>query len=141
MDLQRELFEAQDFADKYSDDPGTKVGCTLLNRDGHVVMKACNRFPRGVIPRLERPEEKRAFIEHAERNGLYECCRQGVSTHGCTAVLTLFCCAECARGLIQAGVARVVSPRPDFDHERWGVSWAQAQRMLQEANVAVTFLG
>ena len=133
---------SHEYAASHSEDPDTRVGALLLRPDGALLSSACNAMPRGVkrlSTRWERPEKYR-FVEHAERNAIYECARLGVSTQGSTAVLTLFCCTECARGMIQAGVVRVVTPRPNLQCMRWGTDWINARDILEEAGVEVEWV-
>lgn len=68
--------------------------------------------------------------EHAERNALYMCCREGISTVGSTLVTTDAPCHGCARGIIQAGINVVVYAR-DY-RENQGVD------LLRQAGVRVT---
>ena len=130
---------AQNHADGVSDDPGRKVGCAIIDCYGDIIAMGANTFPAGVTGTLERPL-KYVYMEHAERNCLYECCRTGKKTGGGTAVLTLFCCAECARGLIQAGIEAVAAPKPDMEDPTWGASWKQALDMLHEARVETAWI-
>lgn len=56
----------------------------------------------------QRPE-KYLWVEHAERNAVYNAARLGLSTIGATAYITYGTpCSDCARALIQAGVKEVV---------------------------------
>ena len=76
-----------------------------------IVSTGYNSFPRGiddnVAERQERPE-KYFWFEHAERNAIYNAARIGVSTKGCTMFLTCdIPCADCARGIINAGIIKV----------------------------------
>lgn len=49
--------------------------------------------------------------EHAERNALYWCCRNGVATEGTLMYCTDAPCHGCARGIVQAGIISVVYAR------------------------------
>lgn len=49
--------------------------------------------------------------EHAERQALYMCCREGISTVGTALIATDAPCHGCARGIIQAGIVSVVYAR------------------------------
>ena len=119
----------------------TKVGCIIV-KDGVVLSSACNKMAEGVIdiPYRRRRPDKYKYVEHAERNCLYDCCRRGVKTEGAEAHMTLFCCVDGARGLIQAGVVKVVCPEPDWADERWGEDWGVARMMLIEAGVTLVFV-
>jgi dCMP deaminase len=52
----------------------------------------------------------------------------------------MFCCSDCARGIIQSGIKRVVAPTPDVDHEKWGEHFKAAIRMLEEAKVEISLI-
>ena len=57
--------------------------------------------------RFERPE-KYKWIEHADRNAIYNAARVGISLEGCKMYLSFYPCIECARGIIQVGIKEVV---------------------------------
>ena len=116
-----------------------KVGCVLA-RDGGVLVSANNTMPGTVRETLERVYgvDRHAWQEHAERNAIYGlAASNGAITRGCTAYVTRFCCAECARCLIQSGIRRVCAPIPDFADVTWGRSWRIAMCMFEESGVEV----
>jgi diaminohydroxyphosphoribosylaminopyrimidine deaminase/5-amino-6-(5-phosphoribosylamino)uracil reductase len=84
----------------YTTDPNPRVGCVLV-RDGRVVGEGWHR---------------KAGEPHAERNAL---AAAGDTARGATAYVTLEPCSHrgrtppCSRGLIEAGVARVVAAVTD----------------------------
>lgn len=125
---------AERFA-KRSKDPSTKVGCVIVGPDREVRSMGYNGLPRGVedlAERMERPA-KYLWTSHAEENAVAQAARIGVSLKGCTAYVTHFPCARCARALIQAGIIAVVcgdgkTSMPDEEFE-------VAQTMLTEAYV------
>ena len=95
----------------WSKDLSTKVGCILV-KDRRIIGTGYNGAPRlideGCSERNSRPE-KYYWFEHGERNAIYNCAREGVSTQGATAyVVPLLCCSDCARALVQSGIIRVV---------------------------------
>jgi dCMP deaminase len=96
----------------WSKDPSTKVGCVVVGPDREIVTTGYNGFPRGVTDdpaRMVRPA-KYLWTSHAEENAVAHAARIGVSLKGCTAYVTHCPCSRCARGLIQAGIQRVVYP-------------------------------
>lgn len=131
-------------ADTFSKDPSTKVGCILLKPESLQVLSiGYNGMARGIdekVPaRWERPT-KYLWIEHSERNCLYNACRSGTCTDNSIAVVTMFPCTDCCRALIQSGVKTIVSPVPDFENKNWGESFKISEEMLQEAKVQVVLL-
>lgn len=131
-------------ANLLSKDPSTKVACIVLAPDSlQILTMGYNGMPRGIdetrADRWERPI-KYQFVEHAERNALYNACRHGTPLQGSIAVVTLFPCVDCCRGLIQSGVRTVVSLVPDETHERWGRDFTLSLEMLREVNIDLILL-
>ena len=128
-----------------SPDPSTQNGAILVRPTGHPIKStlAHNKFPDGVKytdDRWERPL-KYSMIEHAERGSLYAAARWGQSTHGLTMVCPWAACADCARGIIECGIVRLVTHQQAHDRspERWRESIQIAFDMLDEAGVEVTY--
>ncbi len=129
-----------------SSDPRTKVGCIIVGPDGSVRCEACNTYPQGVLEgikeRVEAPA-KYFWIEHAERNAIYLSARRGVSTEGCTLVVELTPCVDCARAIIQVGIVQViVNERRSAQYygDRYSSEHSIALAMLAEAGVCVRFV-
>ena len=126
----------------WSKDKSTKVGAVIVTQDNLPVANGWNGFPRGcqddIESRHERPLKYKWF-EHAERNCLYNAARQGTSTKGCTIYTTLYPCTDCARGIIQAGICKVVAPMPDLNDPRWGSDFNIVQEMFKECGIFVEY--
>src|SRR5690242_7044614 len=101
----------------WSKDRSTKVGCVVVGTDNEVRSIGFNGFPRGVDDDVEERHErpaKYAWTEHAERNAIYSAVRVGISLKGCTMYLPWFPCMDCARALIQSGIAELVAFEPNL---------------------------
>ena len=122
----------------WSKDPSSKIGCIVVGPDREIRATGFNGFPRGVADdgRLDDRESKYPLICHAEENAVAAAARVGVSLKGCVAYATGFPCTRCARSLIQAGIAEVVSPEMEIP-ERWRPDCERAEAMLKEARVRV----
>jgi dCMP deaminase len=100
-----------------------------------------NGFPRGIddniSARQERPAKYR-WTEHAERNAIFNAARIGISTEGCTCYVNWFPCIECARGIIQAGIFRLVGLEPDRSDPKWGDEFDFAFNLFREAGVELS---
>jgi len=127
-----------------SKDENTQIGAVIVGKDKEIVSTGYNSFPRGIKDnkkeRQERPE-KYFWFEHAERNAIYNAARIGVSTKGCTIYLSCgIPCADCARGIINAGIVRIFCERQDTTK---GIIWAESSEksweMFEEAGVKVCF--
>jgi len=146
-----------------SKDPSTKVGCVIVGPDNEIRSTGFNGFPRGVqeenyqtplmvtgtgIParwrkidvsdRWERPA-KYEWVEHAERNAVYNAARIGVALKGCTAYLNWEPrpCVECCKAFIQAGIIEVVGPDTPFPSGGTRKDWKfdVSTIMMKEAGV------
>ena len=106
----------------WSKDRSTKVGAVIVGDDHILRAIGYNGFPRGVDDeaedRHERPLKYR-WTEHAERNAIYNAARIGVSLDDCTMYVAWFPCMDCARAIVQAGIARLVAIKPDVNHSSW----------------------
>ena len=120
-----------------SKDTSTTVGCCLVNRHNLVIGTGYNGMARGInddVPaRHERPE-KYAWMAHAEENTLNMCLSDAIG--GTIYVSGLPPCPQCARMMIQRGVARVVH-WPMRKGSSWEKPCAIAREMLLEAGVKV----
>ena len=94
-----------------SEDRVSSVGCVIVNADNSIVSTGYNSLVRGLddtkVYRLNRPD-KYTWIEHADRNAIYNAARIGVSTKGCTMYLPFYPCPDCSRGIVSSGIKRVV---------------------------------
>ena len=122
----------------WSKDPSTQVGAIAV-RNRTVIAQGYNGFPRGISDdsyRYEHKQLKYKMIVHAEMNLIYNAADNGVCLKDSTVyVVGLPACGECAKGLIQVGVKRVVMPEREHLDDKWAVSCADAQSYFDEAGV------
>jgi dCMP deaminase len=135
---------ARFLADQFSKDPSTKVGAILLAPESlQVLSLGYNGMPRGIQEdkpeRWERPL-KYQFVEHAERNSLYNACRHGTPVENSILVVTMFPCTDCTRAVIQSGVKTVVTLSPNMDCERWGAQFRTSIEMFEEVGMELVLL-
>lgn len=103
---------------KKSIDPSTQIGAILICNDGNILIRDFNNFTKGfpVTKKiLEDRNEKKKYIEHAERNVIFKAAREGIITNNTTLYCTWFSCKECARAIVQAGISSVVGHKIWFD--------------------------
>jgi dCMP deaminase len=148
-----------------SKDPSTKVGCILVGKDNNVLSTGFNGFPRGVWETASDPENglyhrrarlhperwerplKYDFVEHAERNAVYNAARHGVRLDGARAYLNWepYPCKDCTKAFIQSGIVEVIGPDIEFpNHNKaTGGGWSHGDQwrmsisrtMMDEAGV------
>ena len=121
----------------WSKDPSSQIGAVAIGGKGQVLSTGYNGFPRGVqdhIKRYRNRDEKYVLIVHAEMNAIFNATYNGVSLDGATMyVYGLPVCSECAKGLIQVGIKRVVINGKIED--RWLKSWNLTKQLFEEAGV------
>ncbi len=98
---------------KRSKDPSTQVGACIVNKDRRIMSMGYNGMPRccsdDEFPwdKNENPlDSKYLYVCHAELNAILNCDRGNV--RDCICYTTLFPCNECAKAIIQSGIAEVV---------------------------------
>tara|TARA_B100000963_G_scaffold343978_1_gene346365 strand:- start:15653 stop:16123 length:471 start_codon:yes stop_codon:yes gene_type:complete len=129
----------------WSKDPSTQIGAVAIGKKGQVLAQGYNGFPRGIEDkedRLNNRKEKYKYVVHAEMNCIYNATYNGVSLNGSTIyIYGLPVCSECAKGLIQVGVKRVVStPVTDATPEQWAVSTKLTKALFKEAGVKYEYI-
>lgn len=130
-------------ADLFSKDPSKKVCALFVAPKSYQLLSAgYNGLPRKIKETDERwgKPEKYNFIVHAEKNGIYNACRNGVSLNGSICIVTFFPCSECARALIQVGVETIVTPEPDFTHPTYKDSFRYSLEMLNEVGINIKYI-
>jgi|TARA_B110000444_G_scaffold258077_1_gene298002 dCMP deaminase len=122
----------------WSKDPSRQIGAVAIGPKGEIIAQGYNGFPRGIEDtdeRYEVREEKYKYVVHAEMNCIYNAASNGVSLKDSTVyVHGLPACSECAKGLIQVGVKRVMAFSKDTP-ERWIESNKLTEELFKEANI------
>ncbi|PSC02516.1 CMP deaminase [Alsobacter soli] len=118
-----------------------KVGAVVAAADGTVIA-ACNTFPPGVQDLPERHEGDGRFVwmEHAERNAIFEATRRGVATAGGRITSTFFPCIDCARAIVLAGFRCLDTVEPALEDPVWGASFVRSRVILEEGGVTLNFV-
>ena len=122
----------------WSKDPSTQVGAVTVGNKKEVLSQGFNGFPRGIVDsedRYNNRETKYKYVVHAEMNAIYNATYSGVSLDG--AVLYVYglpICSECAKGIIQVGIKKVIIEKSK-ELDNWNESVALSQEMFDEAGV------
>lgn len=141
----KKYFQLAEFiANTFSKDQSTKVGCVFLNKDTlHILSTGYNGMPRGIdetiLDRWDRPD-KYLWVEHAERNAIYNASLNGVNLSNSIVIVTMFPCADCMRGIIQVGAKYLCTRKPSCDQERWTKHFDISYQMIKEANIQLFFI-
>jgi dCMP deaminase len=128
-----------------SKDQSTQIGAVIVGEDNEVLSTGYNSFPRGlddsIQERQERPE-KYFWMEHAERNAIYNAARIGVCLKNSTIYLTSgLPCMECARGIVNSGIKTVYCKEvcTTKNKEKWGESQQKSLELLGECGVDIIY--
>lgn len=128
-----------------SKDESTQIGAVIVGEDNEVLSTGYNSFPRGMDDskqeRQERPE-KYFWMEHAERNAIYNAARIGVSLKNSTIYLTSgLPCMDCARGIVNSGVKIVYCKQvcTTKNKDKWEESQQKSLELLGECGVDVIY--
>jgi dCMP deaminase len=115
-----------------------QVGAVLVTRD-EMQVAACNTFPSGVRDLEDRHAGDGRFVwmEHAERHAIFEAARRGLATAGGHLTTTFFPCIDCARAIVDSGIACLDTPAPAFNDAVWGQAFERSQVILQEGGVEI----
>ena len=128
----------------WSKDPSRQIGCVAVNDKGQILSVGYNGFPRGINDddvRLNNRIEKYKYIVHAEKNMIYNATHNGVSLDGCTVYVSgLPVCSECAKGLIQVGVKKVIMEDATNIRNNWAESWELTRSLFDEARIKYKIL-
>ena len=108
-------------AAKRSKDPSTQVGACIVNQDKKIISTGYNGFPIGIsdddFP-WEREGDflntKYAYVCHAELNAILN--NPGTSLKGCVVYTPLFPCNECAKAIVQSGIAEIIYLSDKYAH-------------------------
>ena len=148
-DLQLSRMHGKAWGDRYihlakeistwSKDPSTQVGAVVIGNNGEVLSQGYNGFPRSIKDtpqRLKDRGKKYNLVVHAEMNAIYNASLNGVSLKGSTLyVYGLPICNECAKGVIQVGIDKVIATRPADYNKEWDESIKDAKALFKEAEV------
>jgi len=98
-------------AAKRSKDPGTQVGGCIVGQDNVILSMGYNGFPYGCSDdeyswARDGEDTKYAYVVHAELNAILNA--RGKTLSGARIYTTLFPCNECAKAIIQSGIAEVI---------------------------------
>ena len=129
----------------WSKDPSKKIGAVAVGDKGQVLDQGFNGFPRGIDDQESMYENKvikYQHVVHAEMNCIYNATYNGTSLDGATLYIHgLPVCSECAKGIIQVGIKRVVTEEIQTSTpERWVEYTQLTKKMFDEVGVIYDFI-
>ena len=128
---------------QWSKDPSRKIGAVAVGQNGEVLAQGYNGFPRGIEDSQDRLNDrptKYQYVVHAEMNVIFNSSLNGVSLNGSTLyVWGLPVCSDCAKGIIQVGIERVVM-NDQVIPDSWKDSASKTFEMFDEAGLVYDFI-
>ena len=133
-------------------DNHTHVGSVITDSDNVLVATGYNSLPRGIEVdedeiRLSRENNAKYYwIEHAERNAIYNAARRGTILKGCKLYVPWNPCTDCARAIIQTGIAEVIIHQngqefyDKYTNGKWLESYKIMATMFKEAGIKVRYI-
>lgn len=128
-------------AELFSKDPSTKVAALILDQNNNILSLGYNGLPRKFEETPDRWEKpmKYNYVVHAEANAIATAARNGVKLDGSSIVSTLFPCNECAKLIIQSGIKKIITKKPD-ENSSWLASFEHSKEMFEECDVDVEYV-
>jgi dCMP deaminase len=126
---------------KRSKDPDTQLGAVIVGPAKEIRSTGYNSLPRHIRDDIEERKQrptKYLWMEHAERNAIYNAARCGTPLEGCTLYVELMPCMDCARAIVQAGIVEVIvdSERmARYDSEKYNPHFDNVRVLFEEAGV------
>ena len=127
---------------KRSKDPNTQVGAVIVSKDDRILSVGYNGFPNGCSDdefpwaRSAKREydTKYPYVVHAELNAILNFRGDNKAFEGSTLYVTLFPCHECAKAIIQSGIARLVYLDNKYQDTE---DFKESLRMLKASSIMV----
>lgn len=128
-----------------SKDTMTKIGAVIVGEDREILSTGYNSFPRGLnddVPeRMARPE-KYFWVEHGERNAIFNAVRHGTPLKGSTMYTQYVPCCDCMRGTIQSGIKHLVLHKQAANsfESKWHDQAIRSLAMAEECGVSIRYV-
>ena len=131
-----------------SKDKSTQIGAIIFDDNYTILSTGYNSFPRGInddVPERQERPEKYFWMEHAERNAIYNSIRSHTDIRNSNILLTCgIPCADCARGIIQASIKNLFcqsgignSFSSTEARIKWEESILRSKKMFEEAGINI----
>jgi len=93
--------------------------------------------------RKSRPD-KYSFVEHGERNAIYQAAYLGISTKDSILYTLALPCPDCARGIIQSGIQKVIVHKSFndifYEADKWKSLLQVSLDMFNEAEIELEYI-
>ena len=122
-----------------SKDEKTQNSAIIDSQDNRIKATGYNSFPSGIndyIPERQERPEKYFWMEHGERNAIYNAARDGVKLKDCRLYVTGIPCMDCARAIVQVGIIEVVyHTLMPYDSKLWHEYMDRTVQLFKESGI------
>lgn len=128
-----------------SKDESTQIGAVIVGENNQILSCGYNSFPRGANDNIKERQlrpEKYFWMEHAERNCIYNAALSGVSLKDSKIYLTSgLPCMDCARAIVNSGIKKVYCKKvcTTKNKEMWEEQQKRTKILLVECGVDVEY--
>ena len=130
---------AYEYASHKSTDPRTQNGAVLVSQCGQELAYGTNHYVHDSLrtPETLEPPAKYAYVEHAERDVIFNAAKEGIVTNRTILVVPWACCPDCARAIVLAGITQVITHASMLAKtpERWQEPIEIGKRILAAGKV------
>lgn len=122
-----------------SQDPSTQLGAVLLSPELYVIGVGNNHFPTGVSDEhWHGPKEaKYERVVHAELAAILDASKKGYSTDKAILVCPWASCSNCAKYMVEAGIATLARHVETDPHSSWVESIATGDELMTGAGIDI----
>lgn len=142
-ELRREILAVCYRKAALSPDKSTQVGAVIVNHRNLIEFNTLsfNGFVWGWEPSETDYERPRKYLvtEHSERRAIYKAATVGIALYGCILYSTWAACVDCARGIVESGIEKLVRHYPPLDDatERWLESVSLGDEIMKSGGVEI----
>ena len=146
------------YANMFSDDTTTKVGAIFIDDNFQILAVGTNHslykmdfnhknnafintyLTNDKIPHTQPQQKKKyLYIEHAERNAIFNATNNHISLKDSICITTLVPCTECAKAIISVGAKEVYTFCPKGS-SMWADMYIKSKELFELSNVKSTIL-
>jgi|688.fasta_scaffold223129_2 dCMP deaminase len=146
------------YANMFSDDTTTKVGAVFIDDNFQILAVGTNHslykmdfnhkdnifidtyLKNNEIPNTKPKQKKKyQYIEHAERNAIFNATNNHISLKDSICITTLVPCVDCAKAIISVGVKEVYTFCPSGPNS-WADIYVKSKELFELSNIKSTIL-
>lgn len=123
----------------WSKDEGT--GAIICTQENQIISTGYNGQVSGIkeVDYCYQEPLKNFYIEHAERNAIYNAAKLGLPLKGTKIYINRFPCADCARAICQTGITDIICSAP-YKSKKYKTHFKIAKEIIKNKKINLTLL-